>query len=326
MPLKDKNLEIVDPKKQLLLHGYKKYFHSFKKLFDLNKLPNVILLSGQKGLGKCTFAYHFINYVLSKNQKNNYSLKNFQIDENNSSYKQIQNNVHPDFFLLDSINSGENIKIDQIRHLLKFLNKSSLSEKEKIVLIDNAEFLNINSSNSLLKALEEQNKKTFFFIIHNNSKKILDTIRSRCIEFKLHFTQDEKNTIFKRITENYNLTFSNNYINKLFLFDTPGNLLKQISDLEGEEFDRDNDNLSCINFFIKKFSIKKEPYLLELISLLIENFYNELSLNDIKNFNYYYSNKKKITYLINDYKNFNLDKKNLIISIDGILKNEFSFS
>ena len=51
-----------------------------------------------------------------------------------------------------------------------------------------AEYLNLNSSNSLLKALEEPSNNTYFFIIHNSGTEILDTIRSRSIEFKLFFT------------------------------------------------------------------------------------------------------------------------------------------
>ena len=49
-------------------------------LFEKNKLPNKILLSGQKGLGKSTMAYHFINYVLSKNEKFEYNINNFEIN------------------------------------------------------------------------------------------------------------------------------------------------------------------------------------------------------------------------------------------------------
>ena len=40
------------PKNQLKLYGYKDYFYAFKNLYEKNKLPNVILLSGQKGIGK----------------------------------------------------------------------------------------------------------------------------------------------------------------------------------------------------------------------------------------------------------------------------------
>ena len=46
---------------QLDLYGYEKYFNIFNKLYLKKKLPNTILLSGQKGIGKSTFAHHFIN-------------------------------------------------------------------------------------------------------------------------------------------------------------------------------------------------------------------------------------------------------------------------
>ena len=58
--------------------------------------------------------------------------------------------------------------------------------------MDNAEYLNTNSSNALLKVLEEPNNNTFFFVINNSSKKILSTIKSRCIEFKFFFNLNEK--------------------------------------------------------------------------------------------------------------------------------------
>ena len=68
-------MEILTPKLQLNLFGYDKLFNSFTILFKKNKLPNVMVLSGPKGVGKSTFAYHFINYLLSQSEKNKYSLE-----------------------------------------------------------------------------------------------------------------------------------------------------------------------------------------------------------------------------------------------------------
>ena len=315
-------MEILTSKSQLNLFGYNKLFNSFITLHKKNKLPNVMLLSGSKGLGKSTFAYHFINYLLSDKEESNYLVENFKINPNNSSYKLIQNNIHPNFFLLENDLTEDNIKIDQVRNLLIFLHRSTYTKDLKIVFIDNAEFLNVNSSNALLKSLEEPSSNTFFFIIHNDASEIKETIKSRCIQFKFHLNIDEKKNIFKKIAQDYQLNFNYNDLDKFFYFESPGNLLKYLIALKDSNFNILENNLPCILFLIDKYKTKKDSELLNLITLLIENFYNKLSLNDCNNINNYFTNKNKILYLINDMKKFNLDKKNLLITIDDILKNE----
>ena len=61
-------MNIIEPFNQIQLFGLDKYFNEMINLFNNNKLPNKILFSGQKGIGKSTLAYHFVNYVLSKNE------------------------------------------------------------------------------------------------------------------------------------------------------------------------------------------------------------------------------------------------------------------
>ena len=53
-------LDILSPKMQIVLFGYEYYFQMFAALYDKKKLPNTILLTGDKGIGKTTFAYHWI--------------------------------------------------------------------------------------------------------------------------------------------------------------------------------------------------------------------------------------------------------------------------
>ena len=62
---KDEASSIIDPIKQLNLYGYKEYFNSFVKIINSGNIPNTILISGPKGIGKATFVYHLINYFLS---------------------------------------------------------------------------------------------------------------------------------------------------------------------------------------------------------------------------------------------------------------------
>lgn len=252
----NKKMDIIESKNQLNLYGYEDYFRTFKNLYEKDKFSNVILLSGQKGLGKSTFAYHFINYLLSQNEKDQYSLENFVINTNNSTFKLMQNRIHPNFFLLENNLLEENIKIDQIRNLLKFLGKSTYSKKMKIVLLDNAEYLNLNSSNALLRSLEEPNNSTFFFIINNSLSKVSDTISSRCVEYRFHFNSFEKKNIFNKIILNYQQNIYEHNLDKFFYFDTPGNLLRYLLLLNDSNLNISKDHLSCILYLIDIYKNK----------------------------------------------------------------------
>ena len=316
------NLTAISPKNQLHLFGYEYYFNSFIKLYHKNTLPNVILLSGPNGSGKATFAYHFINYLLSYNEKDKYSVNDFTINPENKSYKYLCDNTHPNFSLLENDELSENIKRDNVRNTLKFLNKSTYFSDIKIVLIDNVEYLNAHSSNALLKVLEETNNKTFFFVIHNNSCRILNTIKSRCVEFKLFFTLSEKIKILKNIIKQYKDNFKIETIDKSFYFATPGNILKYLLILNEGNIDILKDKLSCILYTIDKYKQKNDPQLLTFVSLLIEIFYNELSIRNKNNLNLYFLNKMKLVRQINNARKFNLDKKNLFISLRDTLENE----
>ena len=168
--------------KNLYEHNYE--FINLVNLHSKNRLPNQILLSGERGIGKCTLAYHFINYVLSLDENYSYDLKNFKINNENKSYKLTQNKTNPNLNLIDVIDDKKNIDINQIRDLISSLNKSSFNSKPRFVLIDNIEFLNLNSINALLKILEEPTLNTHFILINNN-KKLLSTIKSRCLNYKI---------------------------------------------------------------------------------------------------------------------------------------------
>jgi DNA polymerase III subunit delta' len=319
---KIERLEIVSPKNQLELFGYENYFNSFVKLYKKNKLPNTMLLSGPKGSGKATFAYHFINYILSNKEINKYSIESMTINPQSFSYKTLLNNTNPNFSLLNNDEADKNIKIDKVRHMLNFLNKSTYSSDIKIILIDNAEYLNTHSSNALLKVLEESNNRTFFFIIHNNHSKILDTIKSRSIEFKFFFTFSEKEKILKNIIKSYDIIFDLKTIDSSFYFDTPGNILRYLLIFKDSNLSPTNDKLECISYILDKYKNKNDTELLTTISFFVELFYKDLSVRNSKNYNIHSINKYKLLRQINDTKQFNLDKNNLFTSLINTLQNE----
>ena len=102
------------------------------------------MLSGEKGIGKSTLAYHIINHILSLDEDFSYDLKNFKINPDNKSFKLILNKSNPNFISIDIGDDKKSIDVNQIRNLIITLNKSSFNTKPRLVLIDNIELLNIN--------------------------------------------------------------------------------------------------------------------------------------------------------------------------------------
>ena len=316
------NSKTIFPKNQLKLFGYDRYFDHFIKLFHANKFPNTLLLSGPKGSGKATFAFHFINYLLSFNEAYKYSVKDFTIDSKNASFKKLLDNIHPNFISLENNKVTENINIESVRSALKFLNKTTYSSNIKIVLIDNVENLNIHSSNALLKVLEEADSRTFFIMINDSSTKILRTIKSRSIEFKIFFSIREKKSIFKHLCSQYEDDFDISKLDDNFYFESPGNLLNYLFILRHYNIDFNETKLSCLFSLIDAYKLNNDTKILSFITLLVELFYNELSNKNNTNLNTYFAKKYLILNKISQAKKFNLDKKNLLISIKNTLENE----
>ena len=137
----------LQPINQTMLFGLENFFLELVKFYKKDNFPNKLLISGQKGLGKSTLAYHFINYVLSKDEEFSYDVNNFQISPENHSFKTINNKSNPNFILIDVNSEKKNIEISQIRDLITNLTKSSFNHMPIFILINNIEFLNNNAIN-----------------------------------------------------------------------------------------------------------------------------------------------------------------------------------
>jgi len=301
---------------QLSLYYHHSEFSNFIELYKSKKLPNKILLSGEKGIGKSTLAYHIINHILSFDEDFFYDEKNFKINPDNKSFKLIINKSNPNFISIDIDNDKKNIDINQIRNLILTLNKSSFNSKPRFVLIDNIEFLNINSVNALLKILEEPNDNIYFILINNN-KKILPTLKSRCLNYKIHLTSKQSYDITNKILGQNLIDLINEQI--IDIYSTPGSILNLI------DYAYKNDiNLKEINLkeFIKKIitdkKYNKDKFIKNLLYSLIESYFRKnVSVKDIKLLKIQNYFLKKI----NNTKIFNLDDETLLMEIEDKVLN-----
>ena len=306
----------LNPASQIFLFGHHSEFINFIKLYDNKKLPNKILLSGEKGIGKSTLAYHIINLILSKDEDFPYDDKNFKINPENKSFKLISNKSNPNFISIDIEIDKKTIDINQIRNLILTLNKSSFNKKPRFVLIDNIELLNINSINALLKIVEEPNDDIYFILINNN-KKILATLKSRCLNYNIHLTTEESYSITNKILgENFKDLINEQMINN---YSTPGWVLNLLSFANTYGVDLKEINLKD---FIKKIIIekkyKKDQFVKNILYSFIEFYFRQnVSSKNIKLM------KIQIYFLkkINNTKIFNLDDETLLMEFDDKVLN-----
>ena len=158
----------------------KNLLDSLIKSFTINSLSNSIIFSGSKGIGKTTLSFILVSRI--------YNL----LTDNNKLSNIIYGNSHPNIRYIYKLKDDKTdklknfISIDQIRGLENFLNQSSFDNQPKFIILDSADDLNINSSNALLKVLEEPKKNTFFILIAHQLSNIIPTIRSRCIKFNIN--------------------------------------------------------------------------------------------------------------------------------------------
>ena len=298
--------------------GHKSLFNDFIYLDQIQKFPNKILLNGPRGIGKKLFVNHFLNYFYLKDSKLSYNLKNYEYNLSNNISKLISSNSHPNVLKIYKKNDKKLIDIDQIRDMIQFTNQTSFNNDRRFIIIENVNLLGINSANALLKSIEEPNSKIYFILINNAEFKTLETIKSRCLEFKLSLLNSEVMEIVNyhfgdNIYNNINLDYINNY-------NSPSFLISLVNFLESNDLSIKETSIEDLLIYaIKNKSYTSNEFIKEYLNLFIELFF-------YKNIN----TSKKISFKIKKYfylklsfvKKYNLDFESFFLEFNDKLLSE----
>ncbi|WP_107865692.1 DNA polymerase III subunit delta' [Agitococcus lubricus] len=180
-------------------------------------LAHAFLMSGVAGVGKQHFVNALSAWLLCQQPDPAHGAcgrcKSCQLWQAES---------HPDYRLVQAQTDEKTgkvskvIKVEQVRELIEFLNKSPQLNGYRVAVIAAADTLNSNAANSLLKTLEEPGEKTAIFLITEQAQAILPTLRSRCQHLTLtapntqqalawlmpQLTQPEQAPLLLALTEN----------------------------------------------------------------------------------------------------------------------------
>ncbi|RBP48411.1 hypothetical protein [Arenicella xantha] len=148
---------------------------------------HALLFNGDRGLGKQDLAFALAHFVLT--------------DTHSQSESLFAAGSHPDLHVVMpeiavqedllgqfakrylETHSGKpkrTISIEQIRRLTNSMSTFPHIGSHRVVLIMNAETMNRNASNALLKSLEEPPANTLFVVVSDEVSKLVSTVRSRC--------------------------------------------------------------------------------------------------------------------------------------------------
>jgi len=173
--------------------GNDKIKEQLKQAVNLNKTSHSYLFLGTSGIGKKMIAKEFAKMILCEAEEKycNHCKSCIEFDSNNN----------PDFQMI--VPDGASIKIDQIRQLQKKLLEAPIISKNKVYIIDDADFMTTEAQNCLLKTLEEPPEFVTIILIGSKESSFLSTIKSRCTIIKFQTIEDEE--IKKYLSQNYGI-------------------------------------------------------------------------------------------------------------------------
>lgn len=152
-----------------------KPFNDFLAMKQSNRFSHALLICGSSGLGINELTYEIARTILcEEGGKPNCCCHSCQM---------LEASTHPDFTKI--VRDGNNIKVDQIRSGILTLEETATNAHGKVLLIEDAELMNEQASNALLKTLEEPPTDSFIILSTGAPRSLLPTILSRTMRLDI---------------------------------------------------------------------------------------------------------------------------------------------
>jgi len=300
---------MFDPMNSLQLFGLKEYFINFVNLYKNKKLPKIILLSGDKGMGKFTLSFHLVNYILSLNTKFPYNYEKLMINIDSPFYKKILLNIQENFNYIGN-NYSKKIGIEDIRSIKKKFNNTPLNNLPRFTILDDVELLNVNTANALLKFIENPSTFDFFILINNKKSKIIETLKSRSLETKIFLDHEKQEEIFNNLVKVLNIKshFSHNFKR----YTAPGMLIKFSEYLRKLKIEQDTPFYDMAVILLDSYRKSKDDLYLDCIKFLLDIQFSKILKRDNIKVMKAIDAKNDILNLLNQCRNFNLSNSSVL--------------
>ena len=276
--------------------GHEKVKIKLEKIIESNSISHAYLFSGKEGIGKKTLAIEFAKSIMCNESTN------FDYCGNCESCITFESGN--DFKIISPTKNV--IKVDEIRDFCGELFLKPTKTSHKVFIIADAECMNEQAQNALLKVLEEPPLYATIILITSNKEKLLNTIKSRVVDVQFDFLSNEE---IKKILDSRNIEYVEDAIKY-----ANGSLKKALDFVNDEFFDiaKEVANLLETKEFLavnRKFEeIKVDKKLKSNIVIILEKTMQIFFLKFRTEKNYEYKNIEKLEETIQKIKrNANVD-------------------
>src|ERR1041385_8799444 len=161
-----------------------------RRLLDSGRMPGSLLFPGEEGIGKKLFALELAKALNCRNRIG------VEAGDECSSCKRISGSTFPPFANADDNKERmiwsehadlamvrpykQIIRVKPIRELEREANFRPFEGAARVFIVEDAEYMNDQAANALLKTLEEPPATTHLIMTTTNPMALLPTIRSRC--------------------------------------------------------------------------------------------------------------------------------------------------
>lgn len=152
--------------------GHQQVREHFSRLLAEGGVHHAWLLAGMQGIGKHTLAMDLARRYLCEQQ---------EACGRCHACRLIASGAHPDVMQISPAEKKRDISIEQVRTLLDFLNLSGMESTRRVVVLDDAERMNRQAANALLKGLEEPATGSLLLLVSHQPALLPATVRSRCL-------------------------------------------------------------------------------------------------------------------------------------------------
>lgn len=145
------------------------------KALENKKIAHAYLFEGAEGIGKKKIANFLARALVCQDEAN---LSCGKCD----GCTKARNQIHPDIKIIED----GNIKIEELRDLLRDIQLKPYEGNNKVYIIHDADKMSIPVQNVLLKTLEEPPLYTTIILLTSKGSALIPTIISRCQVIKLY--------------------------------------------------------------------------------------------------------------------------------------------